>query len=182
MSAASTAVEGTMRIAVIILSLFGALVMVDHAVLPMRLVMLISAGEQSPRAVGSLALFALWTAAAALVYAYPGLAVWLFALAGGVGITTGLTGTSAEFPLWGVVAVLLAALTNVAAKEKRVADQVAWAREQHELAMHAALRSLQEAVPGLLAGASAPDQRNSHLNGCMESRAEPPAGTAAARS
>jgi hypothetical protein len=147
-----------MRIAVIILSLLCALVMVDHSVLPMRLSMLISAGERSPKAIGSLVLFALWTAAAALVYAYPGVACWHFALAGGVGIYTGVTSTVAEFPLWGSVAVMLAVLTRVATREKRVADEVAWARGQHELAVHAALRSLYETVPELFARSAHGDQ------------------------
>ena len=164
-----------MRVAVIIISLFGGLVMLDQAVIPMRLIMLISSSERSHAAVGSLALFALWTVATALVYAYPGVACWLFALAGGVGVYDSATMSIAEFPLWGLVAVMLAALTGVATREKRWEDQIAWARQQHDLAMHAALRSLQEAVPELLARSPNTDDSNPRPSGLVELRPKPQA-------
>lgn len=147
-----------MRVAVIIISLFGGLVMVDYAVIPMRLIMLISSSERSHEAVGSLVLFALWTVATAFVYAYPGVACWFFALAGGVGIYHSVTKSIEEFPLWGLVAVMLATLTGVASREKRLADQIAWTRAQHELAVHEALRRLQEAVPELLSCSPASEE------------------------
>src|SRR3712207_2761063 len=131
-----------MRVAVIILGCFGGLVMLDHAVIPMRLITLVSSSERTHEGLGSLALFALWVGATALIFGYPGIAWKLFALLGLVGLYDGLTKGIEEFVLWGALAAGLAALTWLTRREKQVADQRDWARVQHELAVHAALRSL----------------------------------------
>lgn len=139
-----------MRVAVIILSLVAGLLMSDHIVIPMRLGVLIGSGVRAHEAVVAVGLFTLWTLATALVYPYPGVAAWLFALAAAIGLYDGVTYSFEVFTLWGSVAVGLAGLTYVAHREKQVADQIAWRREQHEQAVHAALRSLHDAVPELL--------------------------------
>jgi hypothetical protein len=170
-----------MRVAVIILSTFVGLVMLEVTVIPMHVSVLISFGERPHEAVGSLALFALWMVATALVYGCPGVACWLFALIGVVGLYDGITNSIEEFTLWGAVSLGLAALTSVAHREKRLVDRRDWARTQHELAVHAALRSLHETMPELLARAQATDERDSHLGGLVALRPEPRAVREVAR-
>jgi hypothetical protein len=170
-----------MRVAVIILSCFGGLLMLDHTVIPMRLMALISSSvisssERSHEVLGSLALFALWVGATALIFGFPGIAWKLFALLGIVGLYDGLTKDIEEFVFWGAIATGLAALTWLARREKRLADQVAWARTQHELAVHAALRSLHETVPELLIRSPNSDDSDPHLSGHVELRPRPAAG------
>ena len=165
-----------MRVAVIILSCFGGLVMLEHTVIPLRLIALISSSERSHEGLGSLVLFALWTGATALVYGYPGVAGCLFALVGVARLYDGLTNRIEEFVLWGSLAIGLAALTSLAYREKRLADQVAWARTQHELAVHAALRSLHETVPELLIRSPNSDDSDPHLSGHVELWPRPAAG------
>ena len=53
--------------------------------------------------------------------------------------------------VWGTIAGVLAMLTILARREKRLAERRDWHREQRDIAVHLALRSLQATVPELLA-------------------------------
>lgn len=159
-----------MRVAIIILSCFTGLVIHDYTVIPVRLSAFVKSDERPLEVMGSLILFVLWTAATALVYAYPAVARWLFALAGGVGFYVGITYGIEEFTIWGLVAVSLAAFTSVACREKQAADHVAWARAQHELAVYTALRSLDQTVPELLSRVPEADERHPGLGRLVELR------------
>lgn len=170
-----------MRITITIIGLFVGLVMHDYTVIPMRLSVLIDSGQRPREAVVSVALFLVWMLATALVYAYPVVACCLFALAGGVGLYYGLTYSIEELIMWGSVGIGLAALTSIAGREKRLSDQIAWTREQHDLAMHASLRNLHEAVPELLSRASEADANDPDLSGLVAFRPAPPELSEAAR-
>jgi hypothetical protein len=140
-----------MRIMVIILSSFATLILVEPSALPLHLALLAASGVRTAEASGCLGLFSAWALATALVYSSPVIAGWLFVVAGIIGL---YVGTDIGYPvlsLWGCLAFGLALLTVWAYREKCVADHLAWQREQLELAVHLAMRSLQETVPELLA-------------------------------
>jgi hypothetical protein len=139
-----------MRIGLIILGIFAGLVMIEHAVVPLRIGILMTSGLRPHDAVGGVALFCVWIVATALVYAYPAVAACLFAVAAGFGLVNGLSYGSEELVLWGSIALGMAVLTVLARREKRIADEHELAQERHRLAVHAALRSLQETAPELL--------------------------------
>ena len=139
-----------MRVMVIILSSFTALIMVQQIAVPLRLSAVTGAGVPTSEAMASVSLFCAWTLATALVYRFPGVAVWSFAIAGVIGVGGGVTIDQPALVRWGIVAAVLAVLTPLAQWEKRVADQIARQREQQEMAVHLAMRSLQETVPELL--------------------------------
>jgi hypothetical protein len=140
-----------MRIMVIILSSFAGLVLVLHVALPLRLNELIGSGAWAPEAIVWVAVVGAWAMATALVAPAPSLAVWLFASAGVLGLFVGARTDDRQLILWSAVANVLAVLATLARQEKRAADRVEWHREQRDIAVHLALRSLQETVPDLLA-------------------------------
>jgi hypothetical protein len=168
--ATSTALEVTTRVAVIRLSLVAGPVLFNLAALPSRLSILIGSSQRQLDVVDSVGLFGLWTVATALVYRCPGVACWLFALAGGVGLYDGITNGIDEITLWGWAAVGFTGLPSFAHREKRAANQREGARTQPELAAHAALRGLHETVPELLTHVSLSDERDARLSGIVELR------------
>jgi hypothetical protein len=139
-----------MRITVIILSVLAALLIVDHLTVPVRLTMMTSWDVQTREVVACVGFFAAWAVATALVYGQPGVAVWGFAGTGLIGLVSGVTIPYPGLVLWGSIAYGFALLAHLARHEQRVADQRARHREQQELAVFLALRSLQETVPELL--------------------------------
>jgi hypothetical protein len=146
-----------MRIMVIILSSFAALVIIEHAAVPLRLTSLTGRGVRTAEVVSCLALFAAWAVATALVYPAPTLAMWGFTLASFIGLAVGISLGLQVLIVWGVIAGGLAVLTLLAQREKRLADQRDRQREQQEIAVYLAMRSLQETVPELLARVPAGD-------------------------
>ena len=140
-----------MRIMVIVLSSFAALVIIAHAAVPLRLTSLTGNGVRTPEVLSCLALFAAWAVATALVYPAPTLASWCFALASVIGLYAGISLGFRVLIVWGVIAGGLAVLTTLARREKRLADQRDWQREQQEIAVYLAMRGIQETVPELLA-------------------------------
>ena len=140
-----------MRIMVIVLSTFAALVIIEHAAVPLRLTSLTGRGVRTPEVVSCLALFTAWAVATALVYPAPTLAIWGFTLTSFIGLYVGINLGFEVLGVWGVIAGGLAVLTLFAQREKRRADQRERQREQQEVAVYLALRSLQETVPELLA-------------------------------
>lgn len=139
-----------MRITVIILSSFSALLMVDHLTVPVRLTMITSWDVQTREIVACVGLFGAWAVATALVYRLPGVAVWAFAVTGLIGILSGMTIPYSALALWGSIAFGFALLTTFVRREQRLAEQRAQHHEQHETAVFLALRSLQETAPELL--------------------------------
>jgi hypothetical protein len=111
---------------------------------------LIKRGADATEAVVWVSIFAAWALATALVYTAPSVAGWLFASAGVIGLAVGASADDQLLIVWGAVATGLAGLTTLARREKRVADQAERHREQRDIAVHLALRSLQETVPELL--------------------------------
>ncbi len=140
-----------MRILVIILSAFAVLLMVEHVAVPVRLTLMTSWGVRTAEMLACVGLFGTWALATALVYRFPGAAVWSFAVAGVIGLFGGVLIAFPALVLWGTLANGFALLTTLARREQSAAEQIAWRRTQQDLAVYLALRGLQETVPELLA-------------------------------
>ena len=146
-----------MRIMVIVLSTFAALVIIAHAAVPLRLTSLTGSGVRTPEVIGCLALFTAWAVATSLVYPAPTLSLWGFTLTSFIGLYVGISLGFEVLIVWGVIAGGLAVLSLLAQREKRLADQRDRRREQQEAAVYLALRSLQETAPQLLARVPDPE-------------------------
>jgi hypothetical protein len=136
---------------IIILSSFATLLMVEHLNIPVRLAVVISWGARASEATVYIGLFGAWTLATALIYRFPGIAVWGFAVSGLIGLASSRIILNPAPVLWGGIATGFALLTTLARREHHLAEQSARHRAQHEMAVYLALRSLQETVPELLA-------------------------------
>jgi hypothetical protein len=140
-----------MRIMVIILSSFASLVLIQHADILFRLTDLLGGGVRPDAPSAWVGFFGAWALATALVYPAPRVAGWLFVGASVIGFSFGISNDFRLLTMWAAVASGLALLTARAYSEKRAADHAEWHREQRDVAVHLALRSLQETVPELLA-------------------------------
>jgi hypothetical protein len=147
-----------MRITIIILGSFAGPVLVSHAAIPLRLNELIEGRARTLDAAVWVAFFVALTIATALVYTTPSVAFCLFAASGVSGLFLGATTSDRLLTIWAAVAIGLALLTLLACWEKRAADRTERYREEREVAVHLALRSLQETVPELLACGPDADQ------------------------
>ena len=138
-----------MRIFVLVLSLIGALTMIEHALIPSRLAVVAGRELETLEQTGSIAMFGLWAIAAGLVYSYPAVSVWIFAVAGAVGLYTGLVTDYRVLVVWGVLANGMALLTTFARREKWRSDRRERDREQWLLALSLAIPRLDASVTGV---------------------------------
>ena len=135
-----------MRVFVLVLSLIGAVAMVDHALIPSRLTIVAGSELRTLEQAGSVALFCLWVIAAGLVYCYPSVAFWAYALAGGIGLYAGLATNYRVLVIWGVLANGLAMLTTFARREKSRSDRREHDREELLRAMSLTIPRLEVSV------------------------------------
>jgi hypothetical protein len=140
-----------MRIMLTILSGFAGLILVQNADILIRLDDLIRGGVRLDAASAWVGFCGAWALATALVYPAPREAGWLFGATGAGGLYVGVSTEVRVLVIWAAFASGLALLTTLACWEKRAADRFALHREQRDVAVHLALRSLQETVPELLA-------------------------------
>jgi hypothetical protein len=151
-----------MRIMLTILSGFTGLILVQHADLLVRLDDLLRGGVRPDPASAWVGLIGAWALATALVYPAPRAAGWLFGGAGVFGLVVGVSNDVRVIVTWAALATGLALLTLPACWEQRAADRAERHREQREVAVHLALRSLQETVPDLLARVPKADHSAAH--------------------
>lgn len=135
-----------MRVFVLVLSLIGALAMIDHALIPSRLTILAGSELRTLEQAGSISLFSLWAIAAGLVYCYPSVALWFYAVAGGIGLYAGFATDYRVLVIWGVLANGLAILTTFARREKSRSDRRDHDRDQQLLAIGLAMPRLESSL------------------------------------
>jgi hypothetical protein len=161
-----------MRFMVILLGIFGGMVIVEQAFVPLRTSQLMAAGLNIT-IVGSILLFACRSIATACVYRLPAIAVWLYSIGGVIGLYAGITESFRALVTWGILANVLALICTFARREKREADIRSWEREQQITDLLTAVRAIQlaetpptvlpvEWQPAAIAGslATAPAERH----------------------